>query len=228
MNTRSMSQAPRHRRVALVFWVLSAALVVGSADARKATAAQKCTATKRKLVGREIAALTACDARAVARGVAVDPSLHGEGENPLRDGVGQGREDGRRRLHHEGRRRDDRCRSSTLTPPISRRRSASTATPASALAGSFKAAGKDDACELGCQAKAAAKGAWWWTSSASPRVRRGSPRRAQRARARDDCRTIVDCRALAAIVDTFVADVTSALPAAPTTTSTHDAVTSST
>ena len=38
------------------------------------TPVQRCAATKRKLAGKEFAALTRCDAKAVGKGVAVDPT----------------------------------------------------------------------------------------------------------------------------------------------------------
>ena len=73
MNAPSVSQTPRRLRFALVLGVLSAAMLVSSANAKPA-AAQKCAAAKRRLVGKKIAALTTCDAMAVAKGVAVDPT----------------------------------------------------------------------------------------------------------------------------------------------------------
>jgi hypothetical protein len=66
----------RERIGALVTAVaLATGLASGSTHgAVKRTAAQKCAAAKRKLVGKEAAALTKCDAAAVTMGVAVDPT----------------------------------------------------------------------------------------------------------------------------------------------------------
>ena len=74
MKTRSVSRAPRRLRSALVLAVLSTAVVGTSAHAGMPIAARQCAAAKRRLVGMTIAARTACDAMAVAKGVAIDPT----------------------------------------------------------------------------------------------------------------------------------------------------------
>src|SRR5262245_31646654 len=66
----------RERLGALVTLVaLATGMARGSTHAAvKPTAAQKCAAAKRKLVGKKAAALMKCDVAAVAMGVAVDPT----------------------------------------------------------------------------------------------------------------------------------------------------------
>jgi len=218
MNTRSVSQARRRCPVAVVLGVLLAAMVVGSAHAGKPTAAQKCAAAKRKLVGRRIAALTACDATAVARGVDVAPpctvkartrflTTWGKAEKAA-DGACITRDDATTIGAIVDAHADDLATVLGLDGAASK-----------CTAGKLKAAGKDDACELGCQAQAAVRGtlvdepclAACTTTFTSACIKSES---------KDDCRTNVECTALAATADAFVANVTSALPATPTSTST--------
>src|SRR5215813_5827540 len=77
MTPKKGRQMTYRERIGAVATLVALAMGMASGSthaAAKPTAARKCAAAKRKLVGREAAALARCDAGAVAVGGAVDSS----------------------------------------------------------------------------------------------------------------------------------------------------------
>jgi hypothetical protein len=226
MNTRTVSQALRRRPVFLVVGVIAMAMVVGSAHADKPTAAQKCAAAKRKLVGKRIAALTACDATAVARGVDVDPTCTAKATTRFTTAWGKAESTA-----------DGACITTgdvtTIGIDIDAHADDLAATlglaggASKCTAGLFKAAGKDDGCELGCQAQAATRGAVVDELCLATCTTKFTSACAK-SESKEVCHNAVDCAAFAATMDTFVARVAAALPATPTSTSSSTTISSST
>jgi hypothetical protein len=194
---------------------LATGLASGSTGAVKRTAAQKCAAAKRKLVGKEAAALTKCDAAAVTMGIAVDPTCETRAKTAFTAAWARAETAGG-------------CITTNDVIPIGNQVDAHIADLESTLelagaaskctAGKFKAAGKQAACELGCAAKVALKGIAMAPCLAKCMATFTTA--CARSETKHDCHTTGDCGAVAAAVDAFVVDAVTALPSIPTTTST--------
>ena len=203
---------------------LATAMASGSTHAAvKPTAAQKCAAAKRKLVGKETAALTKCDAAAVAMGVAGDPTCESRAKTTFTTAWAKAETAGK-----------GGCATTNDVIAIGDRVDVhigdleNTLEPAGSAskctAGKFKAAGKQAACELGCAAKGTLTGhaidrcLAACTASFTKACTKGE--------AKEDCHTTGDCGAVAALVDGLIANAASALPPATTTTSTTSSTSS--
>jgi hypothetical protein len=118
------------------------------------TPAEKCAAAKRKLAGKKLASLTLCDAKAVSKGVPVDPACDLKITNAFMTAWGKAEAKGGCSTTND----------ETATENLVDGFRASlegllvlTGFPSSCTAAKFHAAGKKGACELDCGAKAALK-----------------------------------------------------------------------
>lgn len=141
----------------LVWKVLGTLLLILPAGPGRATTTpvQRCAAAKRKLAGKELAALTLCDAKAVGKGVAVDPACQSKAMNAFATAWGKAET------------KKGGCSTTNDETAIENLVDGSrtylegslvlAGLPSSCTAAKFRAAGKKAACELGCSATAVLK-----------------------------------------------------------------------
>ncbi len=132
-------------------------LVFANPGGAATTPAQRCAATKRKLAGKELAALTLCDAKAAAKAVAVDPLCESKARGAFATAwaKAEAKKGGCSTTH-------DQAIIGSLVDQF--RASLQTALQSAGVASTcaaakLRAAGKKGACELGCSATAARTGA---------------------------------------------------------------------
>ncbi len=141
----------------LVWEVLGTLLLILPAGSGRAMTApvQRCAATKRKLAGKEFAALTSCDAKAVGKGVAVDPTCTSKammafatawGKAEAKKG-GCSTSNDEASVENLGNAFQTYLEESLVVAGV----------PSPCTAAKFRAAGKKGACELGCNATAELK-----------------------------------------------------------------------
>ena len=144
-------------RHVLLWEALGILLVIIPAGSGRAmtTPVQKCAATKRKLAGKEFAALTACDARAVGKGVAVDPTCASKAVTAFATAwaKAEAKKGGCSTTN-------DESTVESLAEGLKTYLEDSlvlAGAPSTCTAAKFRAAGKKGACQLGCDATAELK-----------------------------------------------------------------------
>jgi hypothetical protein len=138
---------------ALAVLLLTVRVVPGGATI---TPVQRCAATKQKLAGKEFAALMVCDAKAVGKGVAVDPACDAKVTAAFSTAWGKAetKKGGCSTT-------DDETAIGGLVGGVQAYLETGlvvTGAPSTCTAAKFRAAGSKGACELSCSATAALKG----------------------------------------------------------------------
>lgn len=175
---------------------------------------QKCASTKRRLAGKEIAALTKCDGRAVAMGAAADTTCETRAMTAFANGWANAEAKGDCAITGDATAVDNMVDSHRADLQSSLMVSGST--PSKCTAAKFGAAGNQGKCKLGCTAQAALRD----LPLTDPTVERclsicrakfvagfaGAERKA-------DCRTTGDAGSIESQIDEFVAQVVDVVPA---------------
>src|SRR2546427_6140502 len=205
------------RRIGSTLGALLALLVFGGTSARAGTAGQ-CGATKERLAGKKIAALTRCDARAVAKGVAADPDCMAKARASF--SARWAKVEAKGGCVTSGDEATIEGKVDAFVGDLETRLQAD-GPPSRCSAGKFKDAGRSAACELGCTARAAAHGLAADDSSVAT-CRASCAGRLQARFGRDetkgDCRTTGDAASIETVIAALVDDVDGELaPAVPTT-----------